>query len=88
MISNAKIYGLVLSGGKSTRMGEDKGLISYHGIPQRDHLYQLLNQDCDTTYLSIREDQKEEIAAEINTIVDKNEYRMLLGWYWLATFLL
>ncbi|WP_396638241.1 NTP transferase domain-containing protein [Maribacter sp. R77961] len=75
MISSAKIYGLVLSGGKSTRMGEDKGLISYHGIPQRDHLYQLLNQVCDITYLSIREDQKEEIAAEVNTIVDKNEYR-------------
>jgi molybdopterin-guanine dinucleotide biosynthesis protein A len=75
MISSAKIYGLVLSGGKSTRMGEDKGLIPYHGIPQRDHLYQLLNQVCDTTYLSVREDQKEEIAAEVNTIVDKNEYR-------------
>jgi molybdopterin-guanine dinucleotide biosynthesis protein A len=75
MISNAKIYGLVLSGGKSTRMGEDKGLISYHGIAQRDYLYQLLNQVCDATYLSIRENQKDEIASEVNTIVDKNEYR-------------
>ncbi|MFT5737968.1 MAG: molybdopterin-guanine dinucleotide biosynthesis protein A, partial [Maribacter sp.] len=38
MISNAKIYGLVLAGGKSTRMGVDKGLITYHGLPQRDYL--------------------------------------------------
>jgi len=75
MISNAKIYGLVLSGGKSTRMGQDKGLITYHGIPQRDHLYKILDEVCDRTYLSIRKDQKEAIAAEFNTIVDRNEYR-------------
>ena len=74
MTSNAKIYGLVLSGGKSTRMGEDKGLISYHGIPQRDYLYQLLNKICDATYMSVREDQRKEMHAEVNLIVDSNEF--------------
>lgn len=74
MTTNANIYGLVLSGGKSTRMGEDKGLILYHGIPQRDYLYQLLNQVCETTYLSVRADQNEEIKSNFNTLVDKNEY--------------
>lgn len=75
MISNAKIYGLVLSGGKSTRMGADKGLISYHGMPQRDYLYQMLSNICEVTYMSIREDQKSEFKEDINVIVDRNEFR-------------
>ncbi len=75
MTSNAKIYGLVLSGGKSTRMGADKGLISYHGIPQRDYLYQLLNNICDATYMSVREDQCSEFDAAVNLIADRNEFR-------------
>ncbi len=33
-----KIKGLVLAGGKSTRMGEDKGQIAYHGLAQVDYL--------------------------------------------------
>ncbi len=75
MISTAKIYGLVLSGGKSTRMGTDKGLIAYHGEPQRDYLYKLLDEVCDKTFMSIREEQQGEFAAEVNTIVDENEFR-------------
>ncbi|MFT6796121.1 MAG: molybdopterin-guanine dinucleotide biosynthesis protein A [Maribacter sp.] len=75
MISNAKIYGLVLAGGKSTRMGADKGLIAYHGIPQRDYLYKLLSNICDATYMSIREDQRNEMNVEVNAIIDRNEFR-------------
>ncbi len=75
MISNAKIYGLVLAGGKSTRMGADKGLIAYHGLPQRDYLYNMLNNICDATYMSIREEQRKEFPDAINGIVDLNEFR-------------
>lgn len=75
MISKDKIYGLVLSGGKSTRMGEDKGLITYHNLPQREHLYHLLNEVCDQTFLSIRKDQEKEISDSFKTIVDKDEFR-------------
>ena len=57
MTSIDKLYGLVLSGGKSTRMGTDKGLITYHGIPQREYIYKLLEEVCDATFLSIRDDQ-------------------------------
>jgi len=32
------LYGLVLAGGKSTRMGEDKSLISYFGLEHRIYL--------------------------------------------------
>ena len=75
MISKDKLYGLVLSGGKSTRMGEDKGLIKYHDLPQREHLYHLLNEVCDDAFLSIRKDQENNISNTFNTIVDNNEFR-------------
>lgn len=75
MISNAKLYGLVLSGGKSTRMGEDKGLIKYHNLPQREHLYHLLNEVCDQTFLSIRKDQEKDISNSFKTILDNDEFR-------------
>ena len=70
-----KIYGLVLSGGKSMRMGTDKGLIAYHGIPQRDYLYQLLEKICDKTFMSIRKEQEAEISSSFNTIVDEDVFK-------------
>lgn len=75
MTSTAKLYGLVLSGGKSTRMGTDKGLIKYHGVPQREYLYDLLSQVCEKTFISLREEQKAELPAAMKTIVDLNEFR-------------
>lgn len=52
--SLAPINGLVLAGGKSTRMGQDKGQITYYDQPQRDHLAELLSERCDETYLSVQ----------------------------------
>tara|TARA_R110000764_G_scaffold158380_1_gene246188 strand:- start:343 stop:933 length:591 start_codon:yes stop_codon:yes gene_type:complete len=75
MTSIAKLYGLVLSGGKSTRMGTDKGLIEYHGVPQREYLYNLLSQVCEYTFISLREEQKAEVPETMKTIVDLNEFR-------------
>ncbi|WP_394748802.1 NTP transferase domain-containing protein [Spongiimicrobium salis] len=70
-----KIYGLVLSGGKSTRMGTDKGNIVYHELPQREHLYHLLNKICERTFLSVRSDQQADLPKDMDYILDKNEYR-------------
>ncbi len=70
-----KLYGLILSGGKSTRMGSDKGLIEYHGIPQREYLYKLAQTVCEKTFLSIRSEQETELGSEYNYIIDKNEYK-------------
>ena len=75
MTSIAKLYGLVLSGGKSTRMGTDKGLIEYHGVPQREYLYNLLSQVCEDTFISLREDQEAELPEAMKTIVDLNEFK-------------
>tara|TARA_R110002033_G_scaffold28871_1_gene64781 strand:+ start:42013 stop:42606 length:594 start_codon:yes stop_codon:yes gene_type:complete len=75
MTSVDKIYGLVLSGGKSTRMGKDKGLIAYHGIPQRDYIYKLLSEVCEETFISIRKDQVDEIPNNFQVIVDENKFK-------------
>ncbi|WP_339628940.1 molybdenum cofactor guanylyltransferase [uncultured Maribacter sp.] len=75
MTSIAKLYGLVLSGGKSTRMGTDKGLIEYHGVPQREYLYNLLSQVCEDTFISLREEQQAELPVTMKTIIDLNEFK-------------
>ena len=70
----APIQGLILAGGKSTRMGTDKGLLEYHGISQRDYLYEQLssiflpNYDNKGVYISVREGQEIENK---HTITDK-----------------
>lgn len=51
------LYGLVLSGGKSKRMGRDKGSLNYHGKSQVAHLYGLLEGLTEKTFVSCRSDQ-------------------------------
>ncbi len=75
MILRDRLYGLVLCGGKSTRMGKDKGQIAYHGIPQREYLYHLLDKVCEKTYMSIRREQEREIGTRYNRIQDQDKYR-------------
>ena len=54
------LNGLVLAGGKSTRMGTDKGLLNYHGQAQRYYLFNLMQQvlgkDAEV-FLSVRAEQ-------------------------------
>jgi molybdopterin-guanine dinucleotide biosynthesis protein A len=52
--SPAPLNGLILSGGKSRRMGKDKGMLSYHGIPQLAHLIQLLKPYCEQVFVSAK----------------------------------
>ncbi|MGB1032768.1 MAG: NTP transferase domain-containing protein, partial [Flavobacteriales bacterium] len=52
-----KLNALILSGGKSTRMGTDKGALNYHGEPQRVHLEQLLEKHVHGVYHSVRSEQ-------------------------------
>ena len=51
--------GLILVGGQSTRMGMDKSQLAYHGKPQWHYLYDLMLPFCKKTFLSCRENQKD-----------------------------
>lgn len=54
----APIQGLVLAGGKSTRMGTDKGTLQFYGKNQRDVAVTLLEKNHLKTFLSVREEQQ------------------------------
>jgi molybdopterin-guanine dinucleotide biosynthesis protein A len=56
---DAPLRALVLLGGKSSRMGEEKGLIQYHEKTQAEHLVSLLEEIGLEVFLSVREEQKE-----------------------------
>ncbi|XLS27447.1 molybdenum cofactor guanylyltransferase [Flavobacteriaceae bacterium M23B6Z8] len=75
MTTRDNLYGLVLSGGKSTRMGTDKGQLRYHGKPHREYLYQKLETICDRAFLSIRSSQKSSLKPNQDFIQDKDKYR-------------
>jgi len=52
------LNGLVLAGGYSTRLGVDKGLVEYYGMPHRDYLLRLLKPYTACTWLSMRRGQQ------------------------------
>ena len=56
--TKAPLYSLVLAGGKSQRMGKDKGALKYHGKEQREHVADMLSQLTEKTFLSGRGGQE------------------------------
>jgi molybdenum cofactor guanylyltransferase len=51
------ISALILSGGQSSRMGEEKRLINYHGKTQEQYLFDLLSNYFSVVYVSINQNQ-------------------------------
>jgi len=59
-----KLYGLVLAGGKSSRMKTDKAALNYHGVTQLKHTHDLLCKFCSSVFVSVREEQQNEKAYQ------------------------
>jgi len=67
----APLYGLVLAGGASRRMGRDKATLDYGGRSQLASAYALLARHCERAFVSVRADQVSEPArAALPQIVD------------------
>lgn len=53
------LNGLVLTGGKSQRMGRDKSEIEYHGQSQKQYVFQMLSGVCKLVFISVNEEREE-----------------------------
>ncbi len=54
------LFGLVLAGGASTRMGRDKAALDYHGKSQLEWTFELAAEVCAATFVSVRPDQRDD----------------------------
>ena len=69
--ADSVLNGLVLAGGYSTRMGTDKSLLVYNGMPQREFLFDLLKKYCDDAFVSCRKEQQ--VPAAFNPLFDRSD---------------
>ena len=65
-----EINGLVLAGGKSQRMGFDKGAVNWYGKEQRYYMTDLLKKFCKDVFISCRADQQKEIDSAYISLSD------------------
>ena len=71
---DAPVYGLVLAGGRSTRMHADKAALTYQGQTQLERAVALLGALLPRTFVSVRADQADDpLRARFERIVDRRE---------------
>jgi len=67
----APLYGLLLSGGASQRMRQDKAALAYRGEPQLLRAWRLLESVTECAFLSVRDSQRNDpLRAGLPQIVD------------------
>jgi molybdenum cofactor guanylyltransferase len=68
----APLYGLVLAGGRSTRMQRDKAALAYHGHSQLAHAMELVAPHVLQAFVSVRDEQRADPErARFPQIVDR-----------------
>lgn len=68
------LIGVVLCGGKSTRMGTDKAFLSYYNKPQYQQVALMLKPLCHQVIISCNANQLPLISTNYNTILDEKEW--------------
>jgi len=65
------LFGLVLAGGRSTRMQADKAALAYGARPQLAEAYELVARHVDRAWISVRADQAAEpLRASYPQVID------------------
>lgn len=73
-MNDPRLYGLVLAGGRSTRMGRDKALLEYGGQSQIARMMTLLGDYVDRAFVSTSTEQHDEPERRrFDRIVDRYE---------------
>ncbi len=70
MKNEPQLYGLVLTGGFSKRMGREKALLNFHGKPQFAYLFEMLQPFCEKVFLSCRKEQSTKFGEQYPMIFD------------------
>lgn len=69
------LHGLVVCGGLSARMGEDKSMIVYCQKPQWQQVFEMLEMLCQTVSISCNKNQVSNYPADFPILVDDEAYQ-------------
>lgn len=70
-VAKAPLYGLVLAGGRSTRMQRDKAALAYHGRTQLEWAMDLITPFVERAFVSVRPDQQgDPVRAKFAQVLD------------------
>jgi molybdopterin-guanine dinucleotide biosynthesis protein A len=72
-LEKPNLNGLILAGGKSSRMGKNKSLTRWHGKEQLYYMADLLKKFCVDVFISCRKEQEFSISKEYATVPDMYE---------------